>query len=537
MKKFKLADVTYIPMGREVQPGQRACSYIRTLLYSALFMIIAHGYRYVSGGFSHDSMVINSFMNNEWQISIGRFLQPVYLYLRGGLVAPYLVGLFSILWLSFAAYLIIKLLKPQTLLTEILICGLLAINSTQTTSNATYIPWSDMFMLSLLLSVAGVYVLVNYRWGVVAAPFLFCASLALYQAYFQVAVLLLMMILTLKLLDGASFQEVVKNAVFTVGTLLLSLIVYYVFLQISYAVTGIAAADSYNSLSGVGDYSSESILIVFVKTYLHVARTFIMPETFNMWLSAFVNILIILSVLVMLVQLSKKQLLETRNKVLLALIIVAMPFGANVVYFIAKFMHSLMTYSFVLFYVFALMLAEYFKEDMILKNAEKKGNLTMRTGIVLLTAIILFNGVVFSNQVYFRKELEYQATTAAMNRVVSQMESVDSYVVGETPVALVGSLEQSGIARRRTEFDHLTGVGLQSNLAVTYYSTYEWFLELIWGYPINMLPEEKAVEVSKLDEVIAMPAFPKNGFCKMVDGILVVKLSEGWSPAVEGTNL
>lgn len=349
MKTVNLNALSGNAMCREKQHRNYPNGYLQILIYTVLFMVIAHGYRYVTFGFSHDSMVINSFMNNEWQISIGRFLQPVYLYIRGGVVAPYLVGLFSILWLSISTYLIIELLQPKKQSTIIWICGIMAINSTLSVSNATYIPWSDMFMLSLLFSVLGVYFFVKCKWGFIVAPFLFCASLALYQAYIQVAVLLLMVLLVLNILDGQGFQDILRSSLNSVGILFLGLIIYYFINKIALAITGITLVDSYNGLQDIGDYSSESIPVVFVKTYLHVARFFIMPETFNAGLSAAVNIIIIVFVLVMLVRLSSKHRIETRNKVLLGLIIIAMPFGANAVHFIAKFMHSLMTYSFVLF--------------------------------------------------------------------------------------------------------------------------------------------------------------------------------------------
>lgn len=392
-------------------------------------------------------------------------------------------------------------------------------------------------MLSLLFSVLGVYLFVKCKWGFVAAPFLFCASLAIYQAYFQVAVLLLMMLFVFDILDGYSFQRVIKRSQYAVGTLFLGLIIYYVFNKAALAVTGITPADSYNGLQIIGDYSSESIPFVFVKTYLHVARSFIIPETFNMRLTAIINVIIILSVLAMLVRLSAKRSIETKNKVLLALIIVAMPFGANVVYFIAKFMHSLMTYSFVLFYLFALMLSEYTADNKTQGDSGKTYGFPVQTGAMVLGAIILFNGVIYSNQIYFRKELEYQATTAVMNRVVSSMERVEGYVAGETPVAFAGRLDQSNALLKRSEFDHLTGVGLQSSLAVTYYSTYGWYLELILGYPVNLLSESSAQNLASTSEVRNMPAFPKPGYCQMVDGTLVVKLSEGWTVVVDETKM
>ena len=57
--------------------------------FSVLFAFAASGYRYLSLGYSGDSTMI--YEGGDWlyQISLGRFLQPLYWMLRGRIVAPY----------------------------------------------------------------------------------------------------------------------------------------------------------------------------------------------------------------------------------------------------------------------------------------------------------------------------------------------------------------------------------------------------------------------------------------------------------------
>lgn len=43
--------------------------------------------------------------------------------------------------------------------------------------------------------------------------------------------------------------------------------------------------------------------------------------------------------------------------------------------------------------------------------------------------------VTFSNMAYMRKQVEFESTVAAVNRIVSTMEQIDGYEVGKTPVA------------------------------------------------------------------------------------------------------
>ena len=65
-------------------------------LYTLIFMVLLHGYRYVSLGFSHDSLAFAWQPDLEWQISLGRYMQPFYWWIiRGRIAAPFIVGVLS----------------------------------------------------------------------------------------------------------------------------------------------------------------------------------------------------------------------------------------------------------------------------------------------------------------------------------------------------------------------------------------------------------------------------------------------------------
>ena len=65
-------------------------------LYTLIFMALLHGYRYVSLGFSHDSLAFAWQPDLEWQISLGRYMQPFYWWIiRGRIAAPFIVGVLS----------------------------------------------------------------------------------------------------------------------------------------------------------------------------------------------------------------------------------------------------------------------------------------------------------------------------------------------------------------------------------------------------------------------------------------------------------
>ena len=69
-----------------------------SILSTLVFYIIAHGYRFSNLLFSHDSLNVCEY-KPEWELGIGRFMQPVLYVIRGVLGAPWLFSIISILWL------------------------------------------------------------------------------------------------------------------------------------------------------------------------------------------------------------------------------------------------------------------------------------------------------------------------------------------------------------------------------------------------------------------------------------------------------
>ena len=80
-------------------------------LCTLFFMLILHGYRYVSLGFSHDSLAFAWPDDLTWQLSLGRFVQPVYWAFRGSVGAPFLVGLLTCVYMTLSVYGTASLLK------------------------------------------------------------------------------------------------------------------------------------------------------------------------------------------------------------------------------------------------------------------------------------------------------------------------------------------------------------------------------------------------------------------------------------------
>ena len=500
-----------------------------TLGCTFLFGLLAHGYCYFNIMYSHDSLMVYQ-DNAAEQMAVGRFMAPLYFILRGYFYTPSLIGVLSLLFLGLATYLMLRLCKMEKKLFVVLTCGILVTNTAMTLLHATYMHDVDRYMCSLLLAVLGVYLVRTYRWGLLVAPWLIGFSLGLYQSYFQVAVLLVMILAVLDILDGKSFTEVFVNGIKGLIVLILGLVLYYIGAKIVPVLAGVPLMDNYNGLNNVGNYGGIADMIALVSsTYQYIGSYFLYPVTGHSSSAGILNIALFAALLGMIVYVVKRCNVRKENVLLLCVVLALMPFGANVIHFISHgFQHNLMIFSFFVLYLFFLAV---FERMAFLLPAEEScpfrcKELYVPHCVILAVFVwMLLGNVMYANQMYQQKELEYQNTLLTMNRIVDRIEQTDGYVVGETPVALVGTLQRSEVSLARTGFDKVS-VGNSQNFAVTYYQTYENYFEELIAYPINLLEEEDSAQWAKHPAVMAMPSFPYQGFCKIIDGTLVVKLSQ-----------
>lgn len=498
-------------------------SFVSTLLFG----LAAHGYSYFNLMYSHDSLLVYQWSDAGEMIGVGRFLVPIYMKIRGNFYPPFLVGLLSLFFLAGAAYLMLRLLNIKSKILTILLPGVLATSTTLTFINATYSKDADTYMLALLLAVAAVCICCRRPIGFPIGVVLLAMSLALYQAFFQVAVFLSMMVVVKVILEGAQVKKILLTGVKLVVMLLLGLILYYVALRVVLQVTGHGLTESYNGLTHLGEFGGLGEILALLKdTWTFSLTSFHTPEVIRGWWMGRLNDLVLLLIVALLGLLAWGRRVRGWALGLLVAVVLLMPFGMNVVYFISLGMvHSLMLFSLYLIYFLAAMLLEMFLEDAPL---EGKARALVRSGaqylLPLFLCFLIFNNVVFSNQAYLKKDLDYQTTLFTMTRIVDRMEQLEGYVAGQTPVVMVGTLAGNGISTARDGLKELPGLGLWHRYSVTYPTTYWWYFRQILAYPINLISVGDS-DWSLREEVRAMPVFPAAGSCRMIDGTAVIKLS------------
>lgn len=141
----------------------------------------------------------------------------------------------------------------------------------------------------------------------------------------------------------------------------------------------------------------------------------------------------------------------------------------------------------------------------------------------------MLNNIIIANGTYVKVKIIYDSTCLTLNRIIARMEQDDEYVTGETPVIFVGLLSENKNIQEKIPLKY--GITAESLLtsSVTYAYTYVNFIQIVMDNNINLnVWTKEYYDFPKIhaDEISDMSAFPAKNCCKMIDGKMVVKLSE-----------
>lgn len=148
-----------------------------------------------------------------------------------------------------------------------------------------------------------------------------------------------------------------------------------------------------------------------------------------------------------------------------------------------------------------------------------KGNVPWLVALASVL-IVAWSNIVYSNQVYLKKELQDRSTDSLMTRIVYEIETTEGYVPGVTPVAFYGSFENTDYIAHLEAFEDILPYGM-GKTSLTYAGTDYAYLNYILNVNMNL------IRVGDDNEVIRqMPVYPTRGSVDVVDGIVVVKISD-----------
>lgn len=491
-----------------------------------VFSMAANGFAYFNYYPQHDSINHSLYFAGTWEVSLGRFLLPVWGTVFGDITAPWMIGFLSMITLTCATFLITDLFQLNSWHLVFLMGGLFSANITVTEMCASFIYVDAPYLLAFLLSTLSMYIVIRHPGipAAVSSALVLSVSMGFYQAYVSTALLLLLFsvakdVLTDRHLIRGSLR---KWAVYAL-TLLLALVFYVVEYVVSMKWWGVTPADSGNSPARLLTLPLQELFHRLKIAYKCFLDYFYLDNRALGDVFAAANIVLTVIAAVLLVCYLVQKKLPLLNHIVLLLLLVMYPvftllmgviMGTSGIYFIISFA-LVMFYPGLLFVITRVKIGE--------KNVYS-GFSILRKMVVVMLAIVLWRNIVFSNGAYTTQKLLYDRTVSITTRILDDIDETPGYVMKETPVVVIGTFHQDeNLDIITTYCDFLSGF---HKISTTYTMTFDTFTQLM-GYKLNIENDSEVVyRYQGSDAVQQMPTYPEPGYCQMVEGALVVKLSQ-----------
>ena len=483
-------------------------------------MLLAHAFAFMNLFPNHDSTVV--VFDAQWTMyTLGRWAQNLYFPLiRGKIAAPWLIGLFSTVYIAVSGYCIASLLRLRRS-AAVLMTALLACCATVTALLATYNLWTDAHLMGMVLACLGVFCLEKAKPvpGFCVAAVLFCGCLAFYQAYIQFALGLFLLVLVRQALEDTPWRTWLLHGVRALASLAAGAVLYLISVKVSLALTGYQLADTGNGLVQLLRLGPAAILAGIPATYKNFFQTLL---GYSGWNDRGMRVATALMLLLTLWGLFVRLRGQKRRAVVQTLLaVVLLPLGLNVVYLLASGnVYILMQHALFLVYALPLMLLS----GQELPNPPRA---LWRWCGAALCVFLIGRMVICANGAYVYTKFVYDQTARQMTTVMAEVQKLPGYEEGTTPVAFVGDFTDSLFAYHDPAFSRYEEGDLhQVNSAVTYDGTIKWWFQHVMGSTANVVADQAQLNAWAEDaRVEEMPVYPYDGYCAMIDGTAVVRIS------------
>lgn len=486
--------------------------------FAAAFVagLIAHMYMFTNKLPNYDDMAINgvgaTFRLGRWFLWI---LGAISYHLDILYSLPWINGIITLTLVSLSAALIVELLSLTSNVTIIIVSGILAVFPSWT---ATYFFMftAPYYALALFMVVLSVFFTVRFDRGFLAGTALLTLSLGIYQAYLPFAATLYVIILIISILNkDADIVSSIKASLKYFCTLMVGVLLYYVIMKASLAVTHQELAD-YKGVSGMGFLSLENIKNLFNAIIFNGFGAIWnnnLEISYNLVLKAgylISTLVLLICVFVKLAGFIKRG--EATRCALLVVMVAAYFLAVNSIYIMSAeedAVYSIMTYSYAYMLILPLCLF-----DMVLPDKHILEYFYKSLGL-----IIVLNYCHFANAQYLSMDLSLKQAVSYYNTMITQIKSAEGYS-DRLPVAFAGDNVKDEMLYENEVMDVFDISGRDDVLA------YVYSREDMLAYYCGFSPDYVTTDSLNREEVDKMPCYPLKGAIKVIDGVIVVKLSD-----------
>ena len=444
---------------------------------------------------------------------------------------PALIGFLSVLFLSLAAALAVDVLglRSRTLcaLTGAVMALFPCVGYT-----FLYLFTASAYCLAIFLAVLSVWLARRGNISWLLGGLCLALAMGIYQAYATVAIALSLLAVLSRVLEREnSFRDTLAFGLRLVGYLAVGAALYYVILLIFLKVKNLELLSYLGMDAAAGGYPFGALPSLVVESYKQVVAFFFLPGSANGFANVFMVLLDLLALLLGLGALwtvfSRRGLWGEKWRIAGALALLALlPLGMNFMQVLSPYSAPTpqMKYAFVSVYLLVLL---------VLDCAEGLDGLrALAPAGAVWCALLLLFCLNTNNLLYTASAQAHRSTESWATRLLARIESCEGYEPG-MEIAIVGAVPAEQIQSDIPSYlqvDHYS-VPMNSVLPLNkhiYYYLSDWL-----NFPMEELPEETMIAISDSEEFQSMPLYPAQGSVQVLDGRVVVRLAQEYTPKTD----
>ncbi len=478
-----------------------------------------------------DMLCLNSFGGS---FSLGRWflgiLGLVKYKILGNYSMPMLNGTLAIFLIAIFACLVNAILENDNILVAMLAGGMLVVFPT-IAGNLSFMFTGYYYSFAMVLLGGGVWLIKSGKriWRLTAGSFLLTLSLAIYQAYYPLAIGLFLVILILDSVKGdESVQDLLKKAFWYFAGLVIGLLLYFLLNQFWLKIMHMGMT-SHKGVDQMSKMSLQELLGRISMTYRAFLRMFTKNYygmTGNIWIKLAIGLLL-MSAIFILIKRSASMIVQKKHLecALLWVFVLLLPIGIHSIYIMVneRYLYTLMIYADVLLFIFPIILC-----DKIIRCEKIEGKISRVMGVVnwLVTIMVIFSGIFYvylNNAAYLEAELSLSAAKSYYTTLITQIKSQEGYRE-DMEVVLIGDNRDGTVYEISEDFFQDIDIGgIYGTDRIVKGIDKERFMKYYCGYDQNI-----TTDISGLVEEswLSMPCYPNDGAIKIVENKIIVKFSE-----------
>lgn len=483
------------------------------------YLFIVYGYAYPDGLCEG----LYYYHNADWHLACGRWAVRYLNKLVGNnIVMPLIIVCLYSLCIALSVLVLREDWKLKNKSTLLLVTSAMVVTPA-VIAHLTYPHVALTFSFAFLLSVFFYFMghQKHWAWHVLGSCCL-CVSMGLYQSYIGAAATLVLLGAVLGLVRGKSWidtaKELIRFLILGIAGCVLNVIIY----KFEIYIRGTYISDRVKAFNITEIFVSlKSSVVNCYSASIEYFTDEILKRQYLYMLFAVVVILLLGILLVKMIR--DKKYVEIVLSVVLLLLV---PVSMNVIHILIPYneISMLMRYHYVLIILFGVVIVE---------QATVYMGKAFKTRIIGVVNIVLFGivstCVMSANATFEGLRISYDAIEVQTGLILSDVYDQEGYIPNETPIVFVGFPNDKVSQERLSIYKY--AINLTNN--PVYWEDMNGLINCRRQYMLNycgidpgtFTPEEY-YEIIRGEVFTDMPLWPAEGSVKMINGMVVVRLSE-----------